>query len=105
MEKTLLINVNLLYCPGQKNLVEYEIQRTLFEISSEKNFSLARVTFIIRRRMEYHVFSTFLQTGILVLIGYVTFYFNIDDFTNRIMVNLTAALVIATLVSSVREVF
>ena len=55
--------------------------------------------------MEYHVFSTFLQTGILVLIGYVTFYFNIDDFTNRIMVNLTAALVIATLVSSVREVF
>ncbi len=65
---------------------------------------MAKVTFVFRRRMEYHVFSTFLQTGILVLIGYVTFYFDIDDFTNRIMVNLTATLVIATFLSSIRNV-
>ncbi len=54
--------------------------------------------------MEYHVFSTFLQTGILVLTGYITFHFAIDDFSNRIMVCLTATLVVATIVSSVQEV-
>ncbi len=54
--------------------------------------------------MEYHVFSTILQTGILVLTGYITFYFSIDDFTNRIMVTLTSTLVLATVVSSVRDV-
>ena len=30
----------------------------------------AEIRFVFRRRMEYHVFSTFLQTGILVLTGY-----------------------------------
>ncbi len=75
-----------------------------FSSQSEHNVSRAAITFVFRRRMEYHVFSTILQTGILVLTGYITFYFSIDDFTNRIMVTLTSTLVLATVVSSVRDV-
>jgi hypothetical protein len=54
--------------------------------------------------MEYHVSSTFVQTWILVFTGYISFFFDIHDFSNRIMVVLTAMLVVATIVSSVQAV-
>ena len=89
---------------GDKTLVEYDIQLQRFVTQTRNNVSEAIVKIVFRRRMEYHVFSTFIQTGILIVTGYITFYFDIDDFGNRIMVNLTATLVIATIVSSIREV-
>ena len=36
--------------------------------------------------------------------GWISFYFDIDDFTNRVMVVLTAMLVVATIVSTVQAV-
>lgn len=89
---------------GEKDLVEYEIQLERFSTRSIKNTSQAVVKIVFRRKFEYHVFSTFIQTGILVLSGYITFFFDIDDFTNRVMVVLTAMLVVATIVSSVQAV-
>ena len=47
---------------------------------------------------------TFLQTILLVVCGWISFYFDIDDFTNRVMVVLTAMLVVATIVSTVQAV-
>ncbi len=84
-------------------MVEYDVQLSELTVRSENNHSRALVTFVLRRHMEYHVFTTFLQTGILVLTGYITFFFDISDFTNRIMVNLTVTLVVATLLSSIKE--
>ncbi len=91
---------------GDTTLVEYDIQLQDFTtgIDVRDNVSQAIVKIVFRRRFEYHVFGTFIQTGILILTGYITFYFDIDDFTNRIMVNLTATLVVATIVSSVQAV-
>ena len=45
-----------------------------------------------------------LQTILLVVCGWISFYFDIDDFTNRVMVVLTAMLVVATIVSTVQAV-
>ena len=36
--------------------------------------------------------------------GWISYYFDIDDFTNRVMVVLTAMLVVATIVSTVQAV-
>ena len=44
------------------------------------------------------------QTILLVVCGWISFYFDIDDFTNRVMVVLTAMLVVATIVSTVQAV-
>ncbi len=85
--------------------MEYDIQATDFVTSATKgNVSQAIVKIVFRRRMEYHVLSTFIQTAILVITGYITFFFDIDDFTNRVMVVLTALLVVATIISSVQAV-
>ena len=72
--------------------------------------------------MQYHVTNTFLQvpylificnsslnildfqTMILAMVGYLTFYFDIENFTDRVMVVLTTLLVIATITQTINQV-
>ncbi len=89
---------------GERSLVEYDIRLLHFDVEERSNISVATVKIVFRRRMEFHVFSTFTQTGILVLAGYVTFHFDVEDFTNRVMVVLTSLLAAATIISSVQNV-
>ncbi len=103
-----------------------------FEILAEqivvnrKNQTELRILF--SRRMKYHVTNTFtqvqgspplpkkvldpwtkkmcfnFQTLLLSLVGYMSFYFPLDDFNDRIMVTLTTMLVIATIMSTIQQV-
>ena len=45
-----------------------------------------------------------IQTFILICVGYMSFYFAVDNFTDRVMVSLTTMLVIATVMSSIQSV-
>ena len=49
-------------------------------------------------------FWCILQTIVLVLVGYLTLYFDLENFNNRAMVVLTTMLVIATKTSSIQAV-
>ena len=73
-------------------------------LSKVDKISQARARVVFRRRMEYHLSNTIAPTFLLMLVGYLSFFFNVDDFTDRIMVALTSTLVIATLMSSIAEV-
>ena len=84
--------------------MEYEIQYEDLQIRSRNNISTAVVKVIFRRRMEYHVTNTFLQTLILVSVGFLSFFFRVDNFTDRIMVTLTVMLVVATIMSTIQQV-
>ena len=59
---------------------------------------------VFRRRMEYHINNTYLQTIILLGVGFLTLFFDVDNFTDRIMVTLTTMLVLATISSSIQAV-
>lgn len=89
---------------GSRKLVEYEVQLEAFETTSVNNISQAVVKIVFRRRMEYHVTNTFLQTIILVGIGFMSYYFDLDNFSDRVMVALTTMLVVATIMSSTQSV-
>ena len=41
---------------------------------------------------------------ILAMVGYLTFYFDVDNFTDRVMVVLTTLLVIATITQTINQV-
>ena len=66
--------------------------------------SQAEVLIVFQRRMEYHVTNIILQTFLLQLIGFMTMFFSVEGFSDRIMVTLTTLLVVATLTSSIQEV-
>ena len=110
--------------PASRKLVEYEIQKEVLKISSVGNISRAYMKFVFRRRIEYHITNTVMQTFILVIVGYLSLFFDVENFTDRIMVVLTtmyviqlyfnhflsndvtlySRLVIATIMSSIQQV-
>ena len=89
---------------ASRKLVEYEIQMEALEFRSVNNVSQGIVKFVFRRNMEFHVTNTFLQTFLLTCVGYFSYYFDVDNFSDRIMVVLTTMLVVATITTSIQDV-
>ena len=89
---------------SSRKLVEYEIQMEALEFKSVNNISQGIVKFVFRRNMEFHVTNTFLQTFLLVCVGYFSYFFDVDNFSDRIMVVLTTMLVLATVTTSIQSV-
>ena len=54
--------------------------------------------------MEFHVTNTFLQNFVLIGVGFMSLFFDVDNFSDRIMVTLTTMLVVATITSSIQTV-
>ena len=59
---------------------------------------------MLRHRTESHIMNSFVQTFIVLLVALVTFFFDLDDFSDRIMVNSVLLLAMATITSSIQEV-
>jgi hypothetical protein len=68
---------------SSRKLVEYEIQLEDLQFKSVNNISQAIVKFVFRRNMMFHVTNTFLQTFILTCVGYFSYYFDVDNFSDR----------------------
>ncbi len=90
----------------QISLLEYEIlgQRINIHDTEKDHAAKAVVKLVIRRRMEYHLTSTFMQTLILIGVGFMSLFFKEENFTDRIMVSITNLVVVATITSSVQQV-
>ena len=99
----LKLSVEFLFVGG-RFLVEYEIQMEKLEVASVGNVSTGTVKIVFRRRMEFHVTNTFLQNFVLIGVGYMSLFFDVDNFTDRIMVTLTTMLVVATITASIQAV-
>ncbi len=97
-----LLSINRL---ASTTLLEYEILDEMLTINNSyvNGDRLATVKVIFRRRMEYHLTSTFLQTLVLIGVGYMSLYFRPDNFTDRVMVSVTNMVVVATITSSVQQ--
>ena len=90
---------------GDRNLAEYNIVVEELNITtSEDDHSLALVKVVFRRQGGFHVVTTFVQTMVIILVAFVTFFFHVRNFTDRIMVNLVLLLVLATINSTVQNV-
>ena len=88
---------------GPKDLVEYEILSTKLDVGiTAANRSEATVKILFRRRMEYHVANTFCQTFIMFGVGLLSLFFDVRNFTDRMMVTLTTSLVLATIAASIQ---
>ena len=86
-------------------MVEYIVQNiTISKNMSSKGHSTAKAMIVVQRQIEFHITNTIMQTFLLLSIGYLTLYFHVENFTDRIMVTLTTMLVITTITTSVQGV-
>jgi hypothetical protein len=91
---------------GKRLLIEYEIidEKMIICSTEPGNISYAQIDVIFKRKYENHLSNTYLQTLLLLIVCFLTLFFEINNFTDKIMVVLTTMLVIATIQSATQEV-
>ena len=90
---------------GEEYLLEYRVGGMLLkEINdSGAKYASMKVSLILTRRWFYHGISVFFQSILLLIVAYMTFYYRVDNFQDRVMVSITCMLVIANVQSSINE--
>ncbi|XP_068246228.1 uncharacterized protein [Palaemon carinicauda] len=88
---------------GAKNLGEYKVESLTMVDSDWYNYSGRKIIISMDNLSGFHISSTYIPTFLMVVISYSTLYFNLEDFNDRIMVSLTALLVLATLFTQISE--
>ena len=68
---------------------------------SDSKYAQMKVSLSITRRWFYFGINVFLQSVLLLAVAYMTFYYRVDNFQDRVMVSITCMLVIANVQSSI----
>lgn len=88
---------------GPESIREYSFRNIVMYKNDKGNYSGQAIKITLANLSSYHVTVSFIPTLVMVLICYFTLYFDLDDFQDRIMVSLTALLVLATLFTQITE--
>ncbi|ROT79297.1 neurotransmitter gated ion channel [Penaeus vannamei] len=80
---------------GPKKLTEYEVREVTME--ARQRDSGQKLTVVFTNLFLYYLANSYLPSFLLVVISYSTFYFRLEDFNERIMVSITAMLVLVAL--------
>ncbi|XP_066975450.1 uncharacterized protein [Macrobrachium rosenbergii] len=90
---------------GTRRLLEYQVMSIEHEPLIYQNKSGQQIMIGLTNLYGYYISGAYVPTLLLVIISFSTFYFPIEDFTNRIMVSLTSLLVLASLFNQVPQIF
>ncbi|KAK7084904.1 hypothetical protein SK128_006794 [Halocaridina rubra] len=88
---------------GERYLLQYYLREESIYEDSANGYSCVIVQLVFANLTMYYLTSTYVPTFIVLIIGYLSFFFTLDDFSNRIMVALTALLVEAAFFTQVTE--
>merc|ERR1712027_643 len=58
---------------------------------------------VFKRKWTYHFWTIFLQSVLLISVAYMTFYFKMSNFQDRVMIAITTMMVVATIQSSINK--
>ena len=90
---------------GSEALTEFIVQNFSSEVyrkHEEGPYSKFVITILFTRRSIYHILNIYLQTSLLILTVCFTLFFDVTNFSDRIMVSLTVMLVVVTLQSQIQ---
>ncbi|XP_068203848.1 uncharacterized protein [Palaemon carinicauda] len=86
---------------GVRRGLEYQLASELMIRKDEGNYSGLAVKLTFHSLSTFYIFSTYLPTSIIIVIGYSILFYPLTAFEERIMVGLTGLLVEATFFSQV----
>ena len=90
---------------GEVLLLEYTVGEMMLKVvnDSDSKYAQMKVSLSITRRWFYFGINVFIQSVLLLAVAYMTFYYRVDNFQDRVMVSITCMLVIANVQSSINE--
>ncbi|XP_063847758.1 uncharacterized protein LOC135092906 [Scylla paramamosain] len=86
---------------GQRTMLHYYLDDEQADVVLLENRSAFRLRFRFINLSSYFIPSTYVPTFLLLVVGYLTFFFPLDDFSDRIMSTLTSLLVEAAFFTQV----
>ena len=88
---------------GEKLLLEYTVGEMMMKVVNDTTakYSSLKVSLTFTRRWFYHGINVFLQSVLLLIVAYMTFYYQVDNFQDRVMVCITTMIVIANVQTSI----
>ncbi|XP_023337222.1 uncharacterized protein LOC111708162 isoform X2 [Eurytemora carolleeae] len=88
---------------GNKLMVEYVVGDTIMDPKTNQTdkFGKVEVNIVFKRRWIYHLITVFLQSILLIGIAFLTFFFKISNFQDRMMISITTMMIVATIQSSI----
>merc|ERR1719464_2720062 len=91
---------NLRFFPFDEQVCKMEFKASNTNMTTAREHttrSEIRIVINLARQYTYHLSQSFFQSWLLGFLAYLTFWININDFTDRFMGSLTALLVLASL--------
>ncbi|XP_042886363.1 uncharacterized protein LOC122262433 [Penaeus japonicus] len=88
---------------GRRRLLEYQLVQEKLVQHNQGNYSGVEVQLYLRNLSNFYITSTYVPTFIIVVIGYLVFFFPLSNFNERVLVGLTGLLVEATFFSQVNS--
>lgn len=88
---------------GNRVLVEYIVGDTVMEsvVNQTRGYGKVILNVVFKRRWIYHLVTIFVQSVALLIVAYMTFYFKLSNFSDRVMIAITIINVVATVQSSI----
>ncbi|XP_047476773.1 uncharacterized protein LOC125030639 [Penaeus chinensis] len=89
--------------PQTPDLPLFTPSRVCYSPEFDENGNVTMVSFkiLLQRRYASYIFTTFGPCFVLTLIGYLTLFFGVDNFSDRIMVTLSCLIVVAALFAQI----
>ncbi|XP_069975169.1 uncharacterized protein [Penaeus vannamei] len=88
---------------GRRGMLQYQLVQEKIIEKDMGDYSMVEVQLYLENLSTFYITSTYVPTLIIVVIGYLVFFFPINNFNERIMVGLTGLLVEATFFSQVNS--
>lgn len=91
-----------MFYKGPLTLVEFLVTKLSFEKKSGENSSSRSEIWMqveFEREYLYHISQSFFQSFLLSFLAYLTFWIDVDNFSDRFIGSLTCLLVLASLMS------
>ncbi|XP_066965860.1 uncharacterized protein [Macrobrachium rosenbergii] len=87
---------------GNRKLLEYKVTGVTAELMRDK-LEVIKIELVFQNQYGYYICNAFLPSLLLAVISYLTFFFDKDDFQDRIMVSLTSLLVLTGLLTQASQ--
>ncbi|KAK3854027.1 hypothetical protein Pcinc_039462 [Petrolisthes cinctipes] len=96
-----ITKLNTLNFTGTRRLMEYRVTGLTNREVLHQNKSGQHMEMVLTNQYGYFITGAYIPTLLLLVVSYLTFFFDLRDFTDRIMVSLTSLLVLAALFSQI----
>ncbi|XP_069989735.1 uncharacterized protein [Penaeus vannamei] len=94
-----IVRINKFGFSGNQRHHEYVVRDIFVTNLTLDNYAAQRLELVLRNQYIYYISAAYVPSCMLLVISYLTYFFDVEDFSNRVTVALTSLLVLATLFS------